>query len=224
MRGTTLCYVESKTENLASFEGQTVHIKGKVEANVKAEDLPVLVVESINAPLVDANLHIWNIPSMNLRIVTPSHWKGVLEKGVASFTLEEEGPPLMTVESLSESGSTLPEGTSFFIAGRRSVRTTPKGQPKQDIYVSEMNSVIHFRFDPTEQKLASTVEEGSVLLAQFEHVISSLQFLKDKQSTITATQSGSSVPCGGSAGILCPSGFFCNISDQTSMVGQCQKL
>jgi hypothetical protein len=39
-----------------------------------------------------------------------------------------------------------------------------------------------------------------------------------------ATGSGAGLPCGGTAGILCPGGFYCDITDVANNVGRCKKI
>lgn len=223
VNGQSVSYLESKTVNLTAFEGQTVHVRGTVQPNTKPGDLPVLITESVDAPLNNQGLHIWNIPSMNLRIISPDTWKGVIEKGVVTFTLGE-GAPLMTVRQQEGSGSELPNGTPFFVAGQRSVRTTQKGSMAQEIFIEGDDGLIHIDFDAGTQDPAKRLEEGQVLLAQFEQLVSTLTFLKEGRTATIQSGSGAGIPCGGSAGILCPAGFFCNITDTENQIGHCRSL
>ncbi len=77
-------YVESKTESLLSFEGQTVHIEGTAQANTSAQEMPVLLVKKITALKGNAAVHTWEIPVLDLSITTPDTWSDPEKRGVVS--------------------------------------------------------------------------------------------------------------------------------------------
>jgi hypothetical protein len=214
-------FVESRTQNLSDLEGQTVFAEGTLEANTTKSDLPVLVAMNVKRSHGDEDLHRFEIPALNLRIGVPLTWAGTIKNNVASFMMAGETLPLLTIRRMS--GTTLPPGgTSIFIKNRRGTRI--EGQANLvDVYILEKDTVIEFHFDPAMQSQLKTEEEGAIVASQFERSLSTISFLTDKEAVVPVAGSGASMPCGGSAGILCPSGYFCNINDFTNQIGQCKE-
>ncbi len=220
--GKTQFFLESKNENLGAYEGQTVSVSGNLEGNVKAEDLPVLVVTSIKTAHGHEPLHSWDVPALDLRIKAPETWQAKIKDGIVSFSLSGETAPLLSITQVSQTGS-LPSGTATYIAGRRGIRTTPERSTTQEIFIQEQDRIIRLQLDIPSQQSIKTVEEGQILLAQFENVLASLKFLSDQSSSAPATGTGAGTPCGGTAGILCASGYFCDISDPIERIGICRQ-
>jgi hypothetical protein len=223
--GKTTYYLESKSESLQAYEGQTVFVKGTLKKNTDPEDLPVLIVDTVKMSHGNESLHSWEVPTLNLRIKAPETWGATIEDGVVTFSLVGEESPLLTIKKLPSNRS-LPRGSFLYAAGRRGSRTTPEKDTMQDVYIQETETVIHFHFDVSTQKSIKTVEEGQILLSEFENLFSSLTFLSDQSSSSLASGTGASIgiPCGGIAGILCPSGYFCDITDTVENIGRCRAL
>ncbi len=214
-------YVESKTENLGDFEGRLVGIDGTIELNTMKGDFPVIVLRTIRSKVGNEGLHLWNIPALNLRLRTPDAWKGSIQGKTASFTLDGEDVPLLSIQLMS--GSTLPTGESFYVRNRPAVRTELNSGASQEIFVLERDTVISFRFDPSSLKTVRSTEEGKILAAEFERLLSELSFLSDTKLKTSVTGSGSGIACGGPAGVLCSSGYYCDISNTTDALGVCKK-
>ncbi len=213
-------FVESRTQNMADLEGQTVYVQGTLEANTSKSDLPVLVAESVKRSHGDEDLHRFEIPTLNIRIGVPQTWEGSIKNKVATFMLPGETNPLLTIRLMS--GTTLPPGgTSIFIKNRRGTRIEGQGN-SEDVYILEKDTVIELHFDPAMQQQLKTEEDGAVVASQFERALGTLSFLTDKESITQVTGSGAGTPCGGAAGILCGAGYFCNITDLENQIGQCK--
>lgn len=212
-------YVESKTENLQSLEGLTVFIEGRLEKNTKNTDPPVIVVEKIKGDFTAKDLHIWNIPALNLRVQTPNTWKGTLSNGDAMFSLATETEPLLTIRSMS--GSDLPPGHIFYVQNRKAV-STENGGVVRELYIQENQRVIRIHFDPTTQTSITSTVEAKILQSQFERMLSSLVFIKDDSQKNRNTSSGSLQGCGGIAKILCSDTEYCDITDQATGTGMCK--
>jgi hypothetical protein len=73
------------------------------------------------------------------------------------------------------------------------------------------------------QEQLKTEEEGAIVASQFERALGTISFLTDKESSVQKTGTGAGTMCGGAAGILCGPGYFCNITDMTTQVGQCKE-
>lgn len=216
----TVFYVESRTQNLSDFEGLTVNVSGTLEKNADEADLPVLVAESMKGPTENEDMRRFEAPFLNLRLGVPESWKGSIKDGTASFRLEGEAEPLMTIRQMS--GTTLPPGNPLFIKNRRTTRLdTEQGS---DLYILEKATVIHIHFDAATQKQLTTKEEADIVTAQFQRVLSAISFITDREAATPSTSSGSSTVCGGVAGIVCEAGFFCNITDFETRIGICKRL
>ncbi len=214
-------YVESRTQNMTEFEGQTVNIEGALEANTSKSDLPVIVAMSVKRSHGDEDLHRFEIPSLNLRIGVPQTWAGFIKNNTATFTLPGEENPLLTIRLMS--GTTLPPGgSSIFLKNRRGTRISGQGNVS-DIYILEKDSLIEVHFDPTSQKRLASEEDTAIIASQFERALGTISFLTDKETATKTTESGAVTTCGGAGGVLCPSGYFCNITDLTNQVGQCKE-
>lgn len=214
-------YVESRTHNLTQLEGQTISVQGNLEPNTIKAELPVLVADTISGGVGDEDLHRYEIPSLNIRLGAPKTWTAEIVGAVATFRLPGESDPLLAIRRLS--GSTLPPGgTQMYIKNRKGTRIA-SGGGMVDAYILEKDTLIQLHFDPATQKQVKTPEHGALLGAEFERVMSTISFLTDKELVPTQTGTGASTICGGSAGLLCPSGSFCNITNFETREGTCKK-
>ena len=213
-------YVESKTENLQSLEGLIVTIEGRLEKNSTNVDAPVIVVEKIRGALDDQDLHIWNIPLLNLRIKAPNLWKTSMKNGDVLFSLVGETEPLLTVRSMT--GSALPPGRVFYVQNRKAVFSDTAGAVRE-LFILENDRVIRLHFDPSTQSSVTSLVEAKVLESQFDRLLANLQFISDTAFNHTSTGSGSTEFCGGEAKILCSITQYCDITDPTLGTGICKQ-
>lgn len=213
-------FVESKTENLQSLEGLTVTVEGRLEKNSTNTDAPVIVVEKIKGALDDQDLHIWNVPLLNLRIKAPNTWKAVMQNGNVIFSLAGESEPLLTVRSMT--GSALPPGRVFYVQNRKAVSTDTTGAVRE-LFILENDRVIRLHFDPSTQSSVTSLVEAKVLESQFDRLLANLQFISETTFNRTITSTGSTQFCGGDAKILCSPSQYCDITDTTLGVGICKQ-
>jgi len=219
--GSKQFYIESRTQNLQEFEGKTVYIEGILVKNTDSSDLPVLEASSVKSVNGDDDMHTWEIPALNIQVETPSVWKPTIQMNVASFFLQDEEEPIMTIQSLS--GSKLPQGVSLYVAGRPATRMTGERQ-KEEVWIRDGTSIIQIHFDPASQKSIVDPEDLERARMQFEEMLLRMTLMTDNRASRPSSGTGASIPCGGSAGILCPQGFFCNISDFQNRIGHCKAL
>ncbi len=213
-------FVESRTENLSDYEGQVVSVGGTLEPNSTPEELPVLIIETIKGLDQNVDLRRFEVPELNLRIGIPVGWQGSIKDHVAMFMMPDETDPLLTIRRMS--GSSLPPGGSpLYIKNRRTTRI-PLDGGASEIYILDKDTVIHMHFDPALQKSIRTKEDGDIVNAQFERVLSSVSFLSDRETTTVVSGSGSGLPCGGTAGNRCPTGSFCDVTNFETRTGQCK--
>lgn len=221
INGKTEFYAESKTVNLAALENQTVFIVGNLQPNTRGTDLPVLIVESIQPAFTVFAVKKWEMPSLNIAFDAPSHWQGTVKGMNASFHVGDSEASILIVQGTS--GSSLPPGKTFFIGNRQGSRLT--SGTAQDVYLQDKKTIVHFHFDAAFQDGVERVEDAALLTQQFERLLKSIVFLSDPKSSSSKAGSGSTMNlvCGGPAGVLCESGFYCVITDAASQAGVCRK-
>lgn len=221
VNGEKAYYVESKTVNLMNFEGQTIHITGTAQLNTNRQDLPVLMASTVTAAMDDNRLHEWEIPALDLKISVPAHWRASIQKHVVTFMLPSEQAPLLVISLLS--GSILPAGSPYYLSGHRAVRATPDGT-QEDVYILDKGFSLRLHFDVSSQQTIERLEDAKLVQSQFQSALTTLTFLSDRRTEDPLIGSGAAVPCGGPAGILCPQGSFCNVTDAEARIGECKKL
>jgi hypothetical protein len=244
---TPVYYLESTTVNLRMFEGREVEVHGTVEANTTPSDLPVLVVSSIVGGQSTAT-RSWMVPAMGISLSTPPEWVGKIITDSAVFTSSGSTRPILTVFFEGDShllslgaSSSVPQGIdiSTLSLSFRSVmraRNLQTGSERTQIDLRPYSTdptrdVLTLLFTPTDE--AQVDPEAWETLKM--DIIHSVTFSTDSSSSNSSVASNSSVPapplsgsgagmpCGGVAGILCPKGYFCEITDTTANSGNCQQ-
>lgn len=215
-----LCFVESTTVNLRSFEGKKVVIRGVLEPNSDPSMLPVLVTQDVKA--VSQDLTPLSLPAFGLSGTVPRSWIEASKQDTTVLLLEGTSTPLVTIERKKE--TPLPaSGAPFFISGRHATRQTSSDPQKEITSIESGNDLIVLTFTPSEKKEA---EDLDLLRAQWSGFLTSLSFVSSSgtQSSSAASQTADGVPCGGTAGILCPAGQYCAITDMQQNIGHCKKI
>jgi hypothetical protein len=223
--GEKSAYVESQTVNLRLFELTEVGITGTFHLNTDPSDLPVLIVTAIRA--IDLPSIVVEVPSVGLTLSVPAEWiMKSFDDGV-TFALTGSTTPILRI--MRSSLARLPVGTALFIGGYSAVRIDgPEGQ--QTVHVQAGRSIITLTWDSADAaqvasfaQLLRTAIISSSLTSSRKPMTGG--FLQLPSSTASA---GSSVPfhsqpCGGPAGVLCPSGTFCAVNSADG-VGLCVPL
>ncbi len=210
-------FLESKTKNLQPFEGHRVTVSGRVEQNVYTTDDPVIVVTSITSLDESVDTHEWSIPALGITLTAPSLWKAKLSGYSAKFS-RIGSHPILTISQ--KDAEALPQGgEKMIVAGRNSVRIS-RANGIEEVTILDQSRIISLLFD------REAFESDESASAQIQSVLSSIVFHErnaSSESTTRVTGSGSGMPCGGSAGILCAHGYFCEVSDRQTGVGKCAK-
>jgi hypothetical protein len=242
--GSTLfAYAESNTVNLRPYEGQVVELKGTYEANIQKRDLPVLVVTAIKGN--ESEWKSWSIPSLGLELKTPKEWKVAKTGSGADFTMSGSVHPVLTINLQPMNEKEFAQNGEFgftltTIDGRRTALTGDGGAMRIVIDRGESDSI------KTNQRLMVLVLQTDVgfamesnLQTAFDRFLRSLHtgtFITDSSSSSTSRSTygvssmpssgglGEGSPCGGAAGILCPSGFYCAVVDREQNIGKCARL
>lgn len=214
--GVDVYYAESSLINLRQYQGKRVTVRGVLEHNTDPEGIPVLVVESVVD--VEETVSSYEFPTLHLSLEAPVHWKLEKLSGKYQFALEEEEEALLTIQA--ELGQQLPDGgTPIVIDAARATRLVDEGTNSQIVTVLHNEKVITFHFTPALRTNADRLTEDFVLL------LKSVDLTEPKRDDDPVTATGAlGIPCGGPAGILCPTGEYCDVTDLSDGVGRCRKI
>lgn len=217
--GKQVYYVESSAVNLRTFEGMDVVVTGSVERNLNDEYLPVLVATEVKENVVPSQDE--DIPLLNVRLKVPLNWvRQEFDDGV-SFTQGVAGPTVLKL--YASTMAYLPSGTPLVIGGERAVRIQKAGSGSVLLHVQHGKDFLTFSYTPTED-----MNDADLL-----RILKSVVFTNKSSSSsgsgatvVVPSGSGSQagMPCGGEAGILCPAGSYCGITDTATGIGHCVLL
>ncbi len=218
--GKQIYYVESSVVNLRTYEGMDVLVKGTVEANSNESYLPVLVATEIKenvAPSRDEELYL-----LNLGLKVPLDWVAQEFDDGVSYSRTVAGPSVLKL--YKSTMAYLPGGTPLVIGGERAVRLQKAGSGSVLLHVQHGKDFFTISYTP---------EEGmgdADLLRVLKSIVftnkSSSSFSSASGSVVVPSGTGSQagMPCGGEAGILCPAGSYCGITDTATGIGHCVLL
>lgn len=224
-QGERVYLVESARADLRDFEGVDVVVTGKLERNTDPDALAVLLASGVT--LVDMPARMWEIDSLEISLETPATWSIQEFDDGTQFT--ETGATHVLLKIYPATITALPAGTMLQVAGRKAVRVNASGT--QTVYVLNGRTILTFLFQPDANTPLTAAERD------FNRVLRSVKF-----GTSTSSGSGTSVstssssqrtgtgsapsgaPCGGPAGVLCPSGQYCEVTDPVDGIGRCRAL
>lgn len=216
--GVETYFVESPVVTLRHYEKRLVTLRGTLEPNVDEKFLPLLVVDSVVD--VESTTRDWGIRQIDLSLTTPLTWQQRNEDGHVQFFVGELDRPVLTLDEQNVPEE-FPLGESIVVDGHPAVRIVNEQNGDQAVYVLRGNTMVTFLFTPRDYP------ERDILREEWLSVLSSVKFLS-RDSTIErsmgtgSTRSGT--PCGGPAGVLCPEGFYCEVTDMEADIGVCQPL
>ncbi len=155
---------------------------------------------------------------MQLSLRVPQQWTAKFFDDGVAFSVTGSTVPLLNIHKTGL--LSLPIGTPLVVGGERAVQSGSGSVA--DIFVQH-------------GKMILSVSPGVVLQASdssshvLTHILKSLVFQTTQTSSGTVViPSGSGgtagSPCGGAAGILCPDGSYCAITDTVLGIGQCRKI
>ncbi|MFH0770660.1 MAG: hypothetical protein V1926_04765 [Candidatus Peregrinibacteria bacterium] len=220
------CYLESTTVNLQSYANRTVTVMGVFERNIEASDLPVLVVRSIVASSTDEPATRFRSMQFGFSFEIPSGWSEEHPSdSEVQFLLSGSLLPVLSV--FSEDRSAVKTGVAIVVAGRPAVRTMNDATGEESVSLLRQEGAVTLLFTPRNHT------QMDLLKSQWLTLLRSISFFADSSSSsfsspssVSSVQSGtgSVVFCGGPAGILCPTGFFCDISNLQENIGKCRRM
>lgn len=242
--GEAMYLVESRTVSLGTLEGKEVELEGVIEANTDPEALPVLVAEKVLRGGAEQTRR-WSLQGLEVSIAVPRSWEAEFQRGGAAF--RASGSAVTMLRVLKETSDVLPFNFETFTAepesglrltplvlnARRAAALLDEGEQRWSVHVDLGTAAsggrkhvlsLVFPLDPT--------RTTSVQVEEFRRIIDSIRFdgsvssrpRTSVPSSGTGAAGGNGKPCGGSAGILCPAGFYCQVTDLETGVGLCRKM
>ena len=216
-------YLESATVNLREFQGRSVTLKGRYQRNIDPHDLPVFVVEDIVQS--EQETREWHSDALRVTGQVPSRW-GISGTGTA-VTFIPAGSLTPVVSLLPLDQEPVPSGIALTVGNAKAIRFFDEISGEQRIAVARGQGYLEIAYtpqghdDPEELRaewlafLRTLVIEGAVSTSSSSRTAGS-------SSSGGSAQEGQ--PCGGPAGILCPTGMFCAITDIDLNVGVCKRI
>lgn len=216
----TQVYVESPIVNLRRYAGRSLTVRGTYEANLEPSLPPVLVVQEV-LQAEDVS-RTWSSEDLRITLQIPSAW-GVMEEHEQVQFLPSGS--LEPVVSISLSAEPLPVGTPIVVDQRKAVRAIDPTTGRQTVIVDRGTDRVILTFTPE-----SYMGDQEALRTEWLSLLQTIDLLdapagsSAASAVPTGTGSTSGAPCGGSAGVLCPAGHYCAITDTTNNIGVCTKL
>jgi len=212
--GLEVYYVESTRVNLRPFELKSVTLKGVLERNTDPLDLPVLVVEEVESS--DSDSQTWSYPTLGLTFKAPPDWKAQTTEDGVQFSVEGSTKPVLTIYSEGEDLQ-LSTGFPVLISGERAVRRIDEETGSESITIERDGTFLTLLFSASDhQRVQELKQEWLSLLRSIE--------LSSSPTVTPPSGTGAFVPCGGPAGVLCPEGYYCNVTNLEENIGMCKKL
>jgi len=209
-------FVESSVITLRKYEKKVVTLRGVIEPNIDPKILPVLVVDSIVD--VESTTRDWGIRQIDLALTSPRTWQQRNQDGQVQFFVDGLEKPVLTLDEELYAGE-FPLGESIVVDGNPAVRIVNESNGNQAVYVHHGNKIVTFLFTPREHPDPQTLRD------EWLSVLSSVEFGSSSYSMETTnTGSLTGTPCGGPAGILCPEGSYCEVTDTENDIGVCRPL
>jgi len=219
--GQQLSFVESSAVSLAVYEGLQVTIKGTFVENTEPDILPVLIADEVVGRAM--SFRQWKVPVLNLTLSAPEDWMGVQTDTGMNFGFSGATRPVLAIGKPAY--KELPAGTPLTVGGQKAVRIL-EGTGSQIVYIQSGKDIITFVFSPA----ASTADARLEQMQAFQRILQTASFGRAPGSTTgggttsTGTGTAAGQPCGGEAGILCPTGQYCAITDFQLNIGRCKLL
>ncbi len=247
VNGRPLYFAESATVNLYVEEGREAQFQGLIQANTDAGALPVLFVSRVIGGREETK-RLWSVPTLQLSISVPASFRGTIQGDTAVFTASGSSRQALTVARVTSgdlpfdfrvlknaTGAQLVL-TPLVIGGRKAASMLDERGGEFAVYVqapirSSSGAVLTtrdlialtFTLDPVED--VHTQTQNALQIARSLTLgppPSSVRHPVSAASGTGATAAGK--PCGGPAGILCPAGYSCAITDPENDIGACAAL
>lgn len=218
---TDLALLESASINLREFQGRTTALRGRYERNIDPEDLPIFIVQSVVSS--EEETRTWSSSALGVTASIPRSW-GMSGTGV-SIAFVPAGSLRPVVALTMHQEEVFPSGVMLTIAGGKAIRFLDDISGEQRIAIERSSGYLEIAFTPQ----GSTDPEA--LRAEWLAFLRSLKIRDILQQSSGASSDAMSPrsirddqPCGGLAGILCPRGQYCEITDLEQNIGVCRSI
>lgn len=212
-------YVESQSVNLRALEQKRVTLSGILEYNTHSQDLPVLVVSE--ATPVQEEMREWRLQSLGLSFTAPERWqRSSINNTSVQFRVGDREDTVLTITRSSQ--ETAAEGVSILIGGRNALRIIDESSGAEEIRVHDTDSFLSLRFTPWPDDA-----DVPLLKQEWLSILRSIVWTNTESTSSRSTPhsgTGAGLPCGGTAGVLCPTGYFCDITDLQENIGLCKNV
>lgn len=237
-------FLESASVNLRDVENHEVTVRGALEANTDPTAAPVLIVQEIVKD--ELSVRAWALPTLGVSFDAPNDWEGSILNERALFTASGSSAVVLEVAALALSEAPFQALSDLgmeendrimpvVIASKRALRVVDESTGGEQVFLDlgttvsdPAKRVIAFTFHPPPSESAAEARETIV------RVIQSMALGRKAKSDapadggpptgtgMTAEQEGA--PCGGTAGVLCPAGYYCAVTDLQANIGRCKKI
>ena len=220
-------FLESTAVNLRKYERKHVVLQGEVSPNVDSSYLPLLTVEAV-LDVLEQETKEWKLRSFGVTFELPDSWGGSIESALSSFVplgssdpaiifqweeSEEQEKEENTEEQLDY------DSTPIVIDGTRATKSVDSQTGNETVRIERPNGVIQITY------IALDHPHAQQWHADWISALASME-LADTRVPDTPTSTGAITgsPCGGPAGILCPEGFYCDVTNLQENIGVCRSL
>lgn len=220
--GEDVAYLESATVNLREFQGRSTAFRGHFEHNIDTTDLPVLVVESVVSS--EETVRDWASPILSMNAQVPIRW-GISGTGTfVSFIPIGSLRPVVHLEMMS--GKPLPSGITLTVGGGKAIRFLDELSGEQRIAVERTGGYLEIAFTPQREDDLEQARAEWLAFLRSLRIGGVVTAGGSSRNAVSSASTGSreGQPCGGLAGILCPAGFYCAITDLEQNIGVCRKI
>lgn len=205
--------LEGGSVDLHALEGKTVAVTGTVQQNIDPEAAPLFTVSSF------AELHVEQeqavtLSQLGMTLRVPASW-GKSASGSTQLFVLADGSPALSVgrEAALPSSADVP----LLVGGKQAFRVVRGGAMTVLVPLGD-GEAIAFR--------SLVAKPTPATDAVFIRLLTSVSFVGASSSSASpavATGATLTIPCGGAAGLLCPPGSFCSITDRVNNIGTCQE-
>lgn len=241
VEGNNLSFLESASVDLAAFEGDDVKAIGRFIRNISSKDLPVLLVERIE--LLRASSKHWTVPHIGISFDAPADWTMTMSGSIAVFRgsgsvssrLEISERPLLKTPFAGAAELSEDALLRLVVASRRALRLFDQDSADETVFIdrgpqspSDATRVVVLRYrSPKGERTAEARELMLRILTSFAFrggasSVNSSQRNAANSSGAQESSRSAGRPCGGLAGILCPGGQYCDITDLVANTGICK--
>jgi hypothetical protein len=232
-------YVESSVVNLRAQEGREVELQGIYEPNTdRHTSLPVLVVQKILSG-GEAEKRAESLPSLGITLSVPRAWTAKKETDRARFSASGSALTILDIrkQQNDEVSSLLGKASSsaspaLTIGGHTAATVLREQQLTFAAFVQIPASVsadaytLSFTFAlDTRTPVQQQVDDALAILRTVKFSVSSSSARSAPAASASSIDpAAKGKPCGGPAGILCPGGYYCQITEVGGDIGKCTRL